>query len=123
QSRHDPQETQGVQTEDDRGLLTASKKPPRAGPTMPERFIWSQPSLAAEGTPSSGTTSGIRAVQTGALKAKPTPKASEPTRSVAGESMLRKPRNASAPATSACQTLIVRRKSRRSTASAKKPAG
>ena len=90
---------------------------------MPERFIWSEPSVAAEGSSSSGTTSGISAVQTGALKAKPTPKASEPTRSVAGESMPRKPRNASAPATSACQTLIVCNKGRRSTASAKNPAG
>src|ERR1700730_4266231 len=105
------------------GVVMASKKPPRAGPTMPERFIWSEPSVAAEGSSSSGTTSGINAVQTGALKAKPTPKASEPTRSVAGESMPRKPRNASAPATSACQTLIIRSKGRRSTASAKNPAG
>ena len=33
---------------------------------MPEKFIWSEPSVAAEGSSSSGTASGISAVQTGA---------------------------------------------------------
>src|SRR6202043_4105686 len=45
------------------GLVTASKKPPKAEPTMPEKFIWSEPSVAAEGSSSSGTASGISGVQ------------------------------------------------------------
>src|SRR4051794_954913 len=50
-----------------------NKRPPKAGPIIPDMFNCSPLSVDAEGNSSSETTSGTMAVQVGALKAKPTP--------------------------------------------------
>ena len=54
---------------------TGISKPPRAGPTIPERFSWIPPSVIAEGSSSLRTMSGTTAPQTGAPKASPIPSA------------------------------------------------
>ena len=54
---------------------SGSSKPPRAGPTIPERFSCTPPSVIAEGSSSLLTMSGTTAPQTGAPKASPIPSA------------------------------------------------
>ena len=54
---------------------SGSRKPPRAGPTIPERFSCTPPSVIAEGSSSLLTMSGTMAPQTGAPKASPIPSA------------------------------------------------
>ena len=51
------------------------RKPPRAGPTIPERLSCTPPSVTAEGNSSLLTISGTIAPQTGALNASPIPSA------------------------------------------------
>ena len=51
------------------------RNPPRAGPTIPERFNCTPPSVIAEGSSSLLTISGTTAPQTGAPKASPIPSA------------------------------------------------
>jgi hypothetical protein len=52
-----------------------SRRPPRAGPMIPARFICTPPSVIAEGSSSASTMSGIMAPITGAAKAIPMPSA------------------------------------------------
>ena len=54
---------------------SGSMRPPRAGPTIPERFSCTPPSVTAEGSSSLLTMSGTIAPQTGALNASPIPSA------------------------------------------------
>ena len=54
---------------------SGSRRPPRAGPTIPERFSCTPPSVTAEGSSSLLTISGTMAPHTGALKASPIPSA------------------------------------------------
>ena len=54
---------------------SGSRKPPRAGPTIPERFSCTPPSVIAEGSSSLLTMSGTMAPQTGAPNARPIPSA------------------------------------------------
>jgi hypothetical protein len=54
---------------------SGSSNPPRAGPTIPERFTCTPPNVTAEGSSSALTISGTIAPQTGAPKASPIPSA------------------------------------------------
>src|ERR1700719_1774153 len=55
-------------------------KPPNAGPIIPEMFSCKPLNVTAEGSSASETTWGTIDVQTGALKAKPTPMKNTQTR-------------------------------------------
>ena len=53
--------------------ISGSSNPPIAGPRIPEMLSCKPPSVAADGSSSSDTSSGTIAVQAGALKANPIP--------------------------------------------------
>ena len=97
--------------------------PPRAGPIIPEIFSCKPLRVAADGNSSSETTSGTIAVQAGALKANPVPIRNTKASKMYGFSSRNEARRASEPAATANQRFIVEINFRRSTISAKAPAG
>ena len=84
------------------------RKPPRAGPMIPARFIWIPPMAIAEGSSYFPTISGIEAEATGAWTAKPVPSRKTPARMIAGVNPPRKAQAASKPALIASQALEMR---------------
>src|SRR5258708_29524436 len=100
-----------------------NRNPPRAGPIMPDRFNWRPPRVTADGSSAGETISGIKADQAGERKLKPAPALKTATRMIHGFNALRKPNIASIPAQEANQRFITERILRRSTISARAPAG
>src|ERR1700730_9620010 len=103
--------------------MSGSSIPPIAGPRIPEMLSCKPPSVAADGSSSFDTSSGIIAVQAGALKANPIPIKKIQMRIMYGLRTLSNPNNASSPAATASQTFIIQSNLRLSTTSAKAPAG
>src|SRR6266481_134511 len=105
------------------GETKRNANPPNAGPIIPETFNWRPLNVEAEGNSSFVTISGTIAVQAGALKAKPTPVRKTQINTRAGVSQWNVKSTASRAAEAASQKLMKRRSLRRSTMSAKAPAG
>src|ERR1700730_11137128 len=103
--------------------ISGSSIPPIAGPRIPEMFSCKPPSVAADGSASSETSSGTIAVQAGALKANPIPVKKIQIRIMYGLRTPSEPKIASSPAATASQTFITQSNLRLSTMSAKAPAG
>ena len=102
---------------------SGSRKPPRAGPTMPERFSCTPPSVIAEGSSSLLTMSGTTAPQTGAPKASPIPSAKTHASTALGFiASIHAPR-ARTTDQAACQSTALTITVRRFTMSATAPAG
>ena len=102
---------------------SGSSKPPRAGPTMPERFSCTPPSVIAEGSSSLLTMSGTMAPQTGAPNASPIPSAKMQTSTALGLiASVHAPRARSAEQ-AACHKTALTITPRRFTMSATTPAG
>jgi len=102
---------------------TGRTNPPRAGPRIPAMFTCTPPSVTAEGSSSLLTTLGTIALQTGALKARPTPSAKTQRRI---ELMLRAfvhAPNARRPVKAACHAIADKMTFRRFNVSAMIPAG
>src|SRR5580700_2796137 len=94
-----------------------------AGPTIPQRLSCKPPRVTAEGNSSFDTTSGISALQAGALNAKPTPIRKTDAKMMYGFSKPSTPRTASIPAEKESHRFIVHNSFFRSTRSARDPAG
>src|SRR5260221_4651895 len=105
------------------GETKRNASPPNAGPIIPETFSWRPLNVEAEGNSSFVTISGTIAVQAGALKAKPPPGRKTQINTRAGVSQWNIKSTASRAAAPASQKLMKRRSLRRSTMSAKAPAG
>src|SRR5271165_205753 len=103
--------------------ISGSSIPPIAGPKIPEMLSCKPPSVAADGSSSSDTSSGTIAVQEGALKANPIPIRKIQIRIMYGLKTPSEPKIASSPAATASQTFIIQSSLRLSTMSAKAPAG
>jgi hypothetical protein len=84
------------------------RRPPRAGPMVPARFIWIPPRAIAEGSCSFPTISGIEEEATGAWNANPVPSRKTPARMTAGVNPPRKAQQASKPALHASHALEMR---------------
>src|SRR5580700_2071720 len=105
------------------GETKRNANPPNAGPIIPETLSWRPLNVEAEGNSSFVTISGTIAVQAGALKAKPTPVRNIQINTRVGVSQWNVKSTASSAAEAASQKLMKRRSLRRSTMSAKAPAG
>src|SRR5260370_21954645 len=105
------------------GETKRNANPPNAGPIIPETFSWRPLNVEAEGNSSFVTISGTIAVQAGALKAKPTPVRKIQINTRAGVNQWNVKSTASRAAAAASQKFMKRRSLRRSTMSAKAPAG
>src|ERR1700722_10368175 len=103
--------------------MSGSSIPPIAGPRIPEILSCKPPSVAAEGSSSSDTSSGTIAVQAGALKANPIPIRKTQKRIMYGLRIPKEPKIASSPAATASQRFMIQSNLRLSTMSAKAPAG
>lgn len=103
--------------------INGKSMPPRAGPIIPEIFSCKPLKVAADGNSASETTSGTIAVQAGALKANPVPIRNTKASKMYGFSSRNEARRAREPAATANQRFIVEINFRRSTISAKAPAG
>src|SRR6202795_5097561 len=103
--------------------ISGSSIAPIAGPRIPEMLSCNPPSVAADGSSSSDTSSGTIAVQAGALKANPIPIRKTQIKIRYGLRTPSEPKIASSPAATASQTFIIQSNLRLSTMSAKAPAG
>src|SRR6202047_3258858 len=97
--------------------------PPIAGPRIPEMLSCKPPSVTADGSSSSDTSSGTIAVQAGALKANPIPIRKTQIKIRYGLRIPSEPKIASSPAAPTSHTFINQSNLRLSTMSAKAPAG
>ena len=102
---------------------SGSSNPPRAGPTIPERFTCTPPNVTAEGISSVLTMSGTMAPQTGPPKASPIPRAkTHASTDLMLIALVHAPRARSAEQ-APCQSTALTIRVRRFTMSAMAPAG
>ena len=102
---------------------SGSRKPPRAGPTIPERFSCTPPSVTAEGSSSLLTMSGTMAPQTGAPNASPIPSAKMQVSTEFGLITRAHAPSARSAAHTPCHSTALTITTRRFTMSARAPAG